>query len=177
MPSSLRERLDTDREFDIFLGGGSFGSGAKKAFSNTADLSGVKICKNIDFCQLGGEPERSQVSPVDNNPFLLPSGETSKRDKNQTGLEKENNANSINLGRCDPPEKKGTCKAKCLALDFSEDNLSGNSDSLTRLTKIHEDSGEEYLESDRHKVSPKKDGTKIQRISNESFDGLSKQSK
>lgn len=69
MPSSLRERMDLDREFDIFLGGGAFGSGVKKGFSNTVDFSGQKISRNIDFCMLSGV-EESKVSPVDSNPFV-----------------------------------------------------------------------------------------------------------
>lgn len=40
-------------------------------------------------------------------------------------------------------------RKKCPALDFSDDKESNNSDSITRLTKIHEDSGEENIESER----------------------------
>lgn len=48
-----------------------------------------------------------------------------------------------------PEITKDKPRKKCPALDFSEDKCSQDSDSLTRLTKIHEDSGEENLESER----------------------------
>jgi len=48
MPSSLRDRLDLDREFDIFLGG-AFGSSVKKLSNRTVDFSDDHVSKNLNF--------------------------------------------------------------------------------------------------------------------------------
>ena len=53
MPSSLRDRLDLDREFDIFLGG-AFGSSAKKPYNQTVDFSGEQVSRNLNFGTVAG---------------------------------------------------------------------------------------------------------------------------